>query len=130
MGKKGFIDQFLKFKNHCSLLYMEMQPLPPSLPDVGDVGALRTFSNKPAAADGIARSSQLSSPMPRHALDVMAGGAARPVQIVTSPPLSSSQAGQETVLGRFSTAFGLWGGYHLVETENELQPAVWFFDFR
>ncbi len=55
MVKKGFIDQFLKFKNHCSLLYMEMQPLPPSLHDVGDVGVLRTFSNIPAAAAAAAR---------------------------------------------------------------------------
>jgi len=42
------------------MLYMERQPLPPSLPDVGDVGALRTFSNIPAAAAAvIARNSQV-----------------------------------------------------------------------
>jgi hypothetical protein len=49
------------------------------------------------------------------------------VQIVTSPPLSSSWAGQETVLGRFSTAFGLCGN-HLVETENALQPEPIFIN--
>jgi hypothetical protein len=41
------------------MLYMERQPLPPSLPDVGDVGALRTFSNiPPVAAAEITRNSQ------------------------------------------------------------------------
>jgi hypothetical protein len=87
------------------MLYMERQPLSPSLPDVGDAGDfVYIFSNiLAAAAAEIARSSQLSSPMPRHAVDVMAGGggADRPqsriykeyhsVQYVPSSALGLSQ---------------------------------------
>jgi len=84
------------------ILYIECRPFP-SFPDFGDAVVLSTFSNLRAAA-GIARSSQLSS-----SCQGRRQGPSITVQIIAPPPLSSSYAGQDAVLARFSTAFGLYG---------------------
>jgi hypothetical protein len=73
--RKGSFTNSSSLKNHCSLLYMERQPLPPSLPDVGDVGVLRTFNNIPAAAAAAARITRNSQD--EYSLFARAGGTVR-----------------------------------------------------
>jgi hypothetical protein len=96
------------------ILYKDWRPLPSSR-DFGDVGVLCTFNSIPSAAAeaaGIAKSLQLSSSLSRQGIQYdMAGGTARPTQYKSSPLHSSpsASAGQDAVLGRFSTAFGLCG---------------------
>jgi hypothetical protein len=80
---------------------MECRPLP-TLRDFGHVGVfVYTFGNIAAAAAWIVRPSSLAAHWQGRRYDPPIK-----VQIITSPSLSSSLAGQGAVLGQFSTAFG------------------------
>jgi hypothetical protein len=85
-----------------------------SLRDFVDCRILCTFSKIPAAA-GIARSSQLSSPLPRQTVQYdLAGATARPSSpLYPSPPVSQGRA--PCWVGSLCGLRALWRRHHILK---------------